>query len=60
MKYQIYLNKETSELVEKLSHVTFVAPATFIKRTIEEMFAIDQKTYTKILQELEEAKNGSK
>ena len=35
MKYQIYLNKETTELINYLAQKTNMKPSTFIKRMVE-------------------------
>lgn len=42
MKYQIYLNKETSELVNKFAEKDGKKPATFIKNMLESIIKIAQ------------------
>lgn len=38
MKYQIYLNKETSELINKLAEKENMKPATAIKTILESVY----------------------
>jgi len=40
MRYQIYLNKETSEYVNKCAKQDGVKPATLLKSLLESMFKI--------------------
>lgn len=40
MKYQIYLNKETSEIIQKCAEKDGKKPATFIKQMLESLFRI--------------------
>jgi len=45
MKYQIYLNKETSDFINKASEQTKTKPATFIKKTLEGIFTASMRAY---------------
>jgi hypothetical protein len=38
MKYQIYLNKETSELINKIAEREGLKPSTTIKRLLESVY----------------------
>ena len=44
MKYQIYLNKQTSEILEGLAKAVNKKPATFIKDFIEGCFDLTEET----------------
>lgn len=44
MKYQIYLNKETSTIIEKVAQTDNKKPNTLIKELLEGMFRIAQAT----------------
>lgn len=45
MKYQIYLNKETSELVNAISKLQGKKPNSFIKEFIENCFETTEKVF---------------
>lgn len=44
MKYQIYLNKETSELINTCATHDNIKPSTMIKQLLEGMFKIASET----------------
>lgn len=44
MKYQIYLNKETTEVINTIAKASNTKPSTFIKDFIEECFNFTKKT----------------
>lgn len=59
MKYQIYLNKETTEIVERIAKASNKKSATIIKEMFESMLRISQKTAEQLDRELAQIK-GSK
>ena len=44
MKYQIYLNAETSEIINKMAEKDQKKPATFIKQMIESIMRVAKQT----------------
>ena len=62
MKYQIYLNKETSMLVNELAEKNKQEkPATFLKKFIESFMKIYKSTQEEVQATLEDLKaNGDK
>lgn len=44
MKYQIYLNKDTSEIINKMAQKDNKKPATFIKQMLESLMNIAKQT----------------
>ena len=60
MKYQIYLNKETSEIVEKIAKASNRPSATVIKELFEGMLRISKSTSDQLDRELEQlSKKGA-
>lgn len=58
MKYQIYLNKTTSETIEKMANHDGVKPCTYIKQMIESLISITLATLKAT--EMEAEKYGPK
>ncbi len=52
MKYQIYLNKPTSQFINKLADKEGKAPATIIKSLVEAFVALSKPVEDKILKEI--------
>lgn len=44
MKYQIYLNQETSEIINKMAEKDEKKPSTFIKQMLESIMRIAKQT----------------
>lgn len=57
MKYQVYLNKETSTLINGLAEKNNIKPNTFIKTFIEKFMRIYSATEEQVSKELS---NGDK
>lgn len=53
MKYQIYLNKDTSMLINELAEHESIKPATYIKKFIESFMRIYKGTNEAIQKELD-------
>lgn len=49
MKYQIYLNKKTSEVINALAKMDNEKPATYLKRYLEVSFAIAMKKAQEVI-----------
>lgn len=60
MKYQVYLNKETSEIVNKIAEQNGIKPNTQIKQFMEVLIAESLASYKRIESEFERrnSKNG--
>lgn len=52
MKYQIYLNKPTSQFINKLADKEGKAPATIVKALVEAFVALSKPVEDKILKEM--------
>ena len=57
MKYQIYLNKDTSEIINKMADKDNLKPATFIKQMIESLMNIAKQSAFAAEKELEKYGN---
>lgn len=53
MKYQIYLNKQVSEVIELYAEMTGKKPNTLIKEYVENCFKIAMETSERTLEELQ-------
>lgn len=58
MKYQIYLKKDTSTLVNNLAEKNGEKPATFLKKFLESFMRIYSATETQLKKEI--LSNGDK
>lgn len=56
MKYQIYLNKDTTAFIEKIAERTGRKPASVIKELIESFYILGKPVEEKIAGELNNAK----
>lgn len=52
MKYQVYLNKKTSEFINKYAELTNKKPNTVIKTLIEQFVRMSEPVESKIFEEL--------
>lgn len=62
MKYQIYLNKETSDIVERIARASNKKSARVIKEMFESMLRISKNTAEQLDRELKllkESQNGT-
>ena len=59
MKYQIYLNKETSDFIEAVATKSQAKPVAVIKTLVEKFVSVMKPSEATILKEIEEAQNGS-
>lgn len=59
MKYQIYLNKETSDIVERIAKASNKKGASVIKEMFESMLRISKNTAEQLDRELEILKERS-
>ena len=59
MKYQVYLNKTTSEFINKFAELDNKKPNTVIKELIEQFVKLSQPVELKIFEELM-LKHGNK
>lgn len=57
MKYQVYLNKETSSFINKLAEKSNKKPNTCIKELIEQFVSLSKPLESQILKEVS---NGRK
>lgn len=57
MKYQVYLNKKTSEFINKYAELDGKKPNTIIKELIESFVKLSEPVELKIFEELK-AKHG--
>ena len=62
MKYQVYLNKETSEIVNKIAEQNGIKPNTQIKQFMEVLIAESLASYKRFESEFERrnSKNGKR
>ena len=60
MKYQIYLNKPTSDFINKLAELKGISPATAIKGIIEDFTTLTKPLENKILEEVKQANESKK
>lgn len=58
MKYQIYLNKETSEIINKCAQKDGKKPSTFIKQMLESLFRIAKSSAIALEKESQLYGNG--
>lgn len=59
MKYQIYLNKETSDFIEAVAKQAQAKPASVIKTLVEKFVLVMKPSEAVILDEIREATNGN-
>lgn len=52
MKYQVYLNKKTSEFINKYAELTNKKPNTVIKTLVEQFVRLSEPVESKIFEEL--------
>jgi len=60
MKYQIYLNKETSDFINYVSEQEEIKSATLIKRLVEDMVSITLATKKETEKALQRGLKGDK
>jgi DNA-directed RNA polymerase subunit F len=58
MKYQVYLNKKTSEFINKYAELDAKKPNTIIKELIESFVKLSEPVEVKIFEELS-SKHGT-
>jgi predicted DNA-binding protein len=56
MKYQIYLNKDASELLNQMAKADNKKPATLIKELMESMLRVAKATFEATERELKDGK----
>lgn len=60
MKYQVYLNKETSEFINKYAEMDNKKPNTIIKELVESFANLSKPIEMKIFEELKKKHEASK
>lgn len=60
MKYQVYLNKETSEFINKYAEIDGKKPNTIIKELVESFANLSKPIEVKIFEELKKKHEASK
>ena len=59
MKYQIYLNKETSDFINQVANQANAKPASVIKTLVEKFVLVMEPSKQVILNEIKEAQDVS-